>query len=167
MEIYLYFSYMPSWCGRGQIYLVTFTVYINLTPWQLSCRSVTSTRWHCVTDPLLYNVSYDSDNLKSRGNNNCLVMLVAFMVYHPRNLTSRHDTWWLKVGNLLLWDFTYAPSFTTEQNECGVGRFLYHAPQKLPVHIIQACFTIRVVEFMNHTPYMDAATIVSLACSAV
>ena len=48
-------------------------------------------------------------------------MLVAFMVYHPRTLTSRHGTWWLNVGNLLVEVFTYPPSFTAEQNECGVG----------------------------------------------
>jgi hypothetical protein len=48
-------------------------------------------------------------------------MFVVFMVYHPRTLTSRHGTWWLNVGNLLVEVFTYPPSLTAEQNERGVG----------------------------------------------
>jgi hypothetical protein len=90
-------------------------------------------------------------------------MLVAFMVYHPRTLTSRHGTWSLNVRNLSVGEFAYPPSFTAEQNEYGVGFSITRTSSHNSGLLHDPCRGV-------HEPrvsYMDAATNVSLACSAV
>jgi len=85
------------------------------------------------------------------------------MVYHPRTLTSRHGTWYLNVGNLLVGVFAYPPSFTTERNECRLGFSITRASSHNSGLLHDPCRGV-------HEPRvscMDAATNVSLACSAV
>ena len=107
----------------------------------------------------------DPDNLNFRGKKIVSANARAFMVYHPRTLTSRHGTWWLNVGNLLECSRIHQALPPSRKSVRSVSPS--RAPEATSSHnsglLHDPCRGV-------HEPlvsYMNAATNVSSACYAV
>ena len=79
---------------------------------------------------------------------------VALIAHHTPNVASFGRTSWIymeKPFDLKVHLSTELKSrFSAEQKECGVSFFVMYS-LKVPVYIIQSCFTICVTEIVNYS----------------